>query len=181
VSGTDHGIGLRQLQPSDAEAVARVIGDPMVLRYTTWRGPSDRAAAERLIETARADERQPRRRDYHWAIVRAEETVGVAGLRIESRRRREASLRALIRRDVQGHGIGTEVVRLLLRVGFEDLGMELVYADPKRINLAARRALQKTGMTFSRDTDDGLVVYSTTREAWDARVRDGLSASRHPR
>ena len=167
----DQPVWLRPFEPSDGHAVAKVIDDPQVLRFTTWQGPSDRAAAERLIRKANSAASQRHRRDYQWAVIRADELVGVAGVRIESRRRREASLRAMLRRDVWGQGIGTRVVRLLMQVAFEELGMDVVFADPRSANLAARRALEKAGMEATERGDDRLVVYSTDREAWVARRR----------
>ena len=45
-------IDIREIHAADVDAIARIIGAPDVLRYTTWKGPADEEAAAAFVRTA---------------------------------------------------------------------------------------------------------------------------------
>ena len=76
-----------------------------------------------------------------------------------------------------GRGIMPEVVMALLRYGFEDLGMDMVWGIHYSENVQCRRVLEKTGFLLafretmaehiSRETN----FYVLLRQDWEARER----------
>lgn len=79
-----------------------------------------------------------------------------------------------------GRGIMPEVVIALLRYGFEDLGMDMVWGIHYAENVQCRRVLEKSGFSFafqetltdhiSRETN----FYVLLRQDWEARERGKL-------
>jgi RimJ/RimL family protein N-acetyltransferase len=97
-------------------------------------------------------------------------------VRTEQHSRREGELGYVMHPDVWGRGYATEAARLLLRFGFEDLGLEQVVATCDPRNVASARVLEKVGMQYTRrdlrtmqirdgwrDSD----VYTLPLSAWD--------------
>jgi RimJ/RimL family protein N-acetyltransferase len=53
----------------------------------------------------------------------------------------------------QGHGLATEMVRAMVAVGFEQLGLTNLVAFTLPNNIASRRVMEKAGFGFERDID----------------------------
>src|SRR5512138_2872852 len=87
-------IEIREIEPSDVDAIARVIGAPDVLRYTTWRGPADADAAAGFVRMARETAKAVPRTEYLMTIVDLEsgQVAGSGGIRIEDPDARVGSL-----------------------------------------------------------------------------------------
>ena len=77
-------------------------------------------------------------------------------------------------------GLASEGARELLRHGFEDLGLDRVFAETMAVNTASRATMASVGMTYVRtfhmDFDEplpgsehGEVEYAITRDEWLAR------------
>jgi [ribosomal protein S5]-alanine N-acetyltransferase len=91
-----------------------------------------------------------------WGIVAtgSNASVGGIGLSITSREERVGELGAVIARAYWNRGIGTIAARLVLRYGFDTLGLTEIRADLLRSNLASRRVLEKLGFRFLRVIPD---------------------------
>jgi ribosomal-protein-alanine N-acetyltransferase len=160
------GVALRELRESDAESLAQVFGDPEVVRYL-WI-PVQTLDSERAFVMTAADEaRRVLRREYHLAITTGarDEVVGSCHLGVESVERRSAILGYGIRRDLWGRGIGTEVVRLLVRFGFETLHLHRIWATHHPDNPASGRVLAKAGFVPGGRTRDDLRVEGEWRDS----------------
>jgi RimJ/RimL family protein N-acetyltransferase len=78
-------------------------------------------------------------------------------------------------------GLASEGARELLRYGFENIGLNRIFAQTVASNLASRAVMTSIGMTYVRgfpaDADDSLpgieegeVEYAMTRQAWRVAV-----------
>ena len=78
---------VREIETGDAAAIARVIGAPNVLRYTTWKGPADAEEATNFVSMAKDTAVAIPRDEYLLATVDIEsgEVAGAGDLRIVSR------------------------------------------------------------------------------------------------
>jgi RimJ/RimL family protein N-acetyltransferase len=177
---TLHGerIEIREIHPADVDAIARIIGAPDVLRYTTWKGPSDREAAAEFVRTAQESAAAEPRTEYRLAIVSKDsgEVVGTGGIRIEDPYAGVGSLRCLLHPDRWRQGIGTEAARMAVAFGFQTLGLNRIEADPAVENTASTSLHEKAGLRRievrpqlhvapggeRRDS----VVYAISREDW---------------
>jgi ribosomal-protein-alanine N-acetyltransferase len=171
-------VALRELRESDVESLVQVFGDPEVVRYL-WI-PVQTVDSERAFVMMAADEAQRiPRGEYHLAITTGarDEVVGSCHLGVESVERCSAIVGYGIRRDLWGRGIGTEVIRLLVRFGFETLRFHRIWATHHPDNPASGRVLAKAGFVpGGRIRDDRRVdgawrdslVYVLLEDEWAA-------------
>jgi ribosomal-protein-alanine N-acetyltransferase len=120
-----------------------------VSRYLTWDvGDYERAVA--FLEKTIAEAHEQPRSIYEFGIVEraTDELVGSAGIRIRDRRNRRADLGYVLRRDRWGRGYMTEVVGILISLGFGQLGMHRIEATCHPDNRASARIMEKCGMRF---------------------------------
>jgi RimJ/RimL family protein N-acetyltransferase len=160
--------------------------DPEVMRYITGR-PSSRQEVEQAHRhrLAAADEVPGL---GFWAGF-AEEFVGwwilqpphgpdqpkVAG---------EADLGYRLLRRHWRRGYASEGARELIRHGFDDLGLNRIFAQTMAANVASRATMAAVGLTFTRafvsgdayddlvaGAEQGEVEYEITRTSWQRRTR----------
>jgi len=173
-------IEIREIHPADVDAIARIIGAPDVLRYTTWTGPADRDAAAHFVGMAQESAAAEPRTEYLLAIVSNDsgEVVGTGSIRIEDASSGVGSLRCLLHPEWWGRGIGTEAARMAVAFGFETLGLNRIEADPVLENTASTSLLASAGLKRIEVrpqhylAPDGVrrdsVVYAVSREDWAA-------------
>jgi RimJ/RimL family protein N-acetyltransferase len=85
-----------------------------------------------------------------------------------------------LKRSAWGYGYATEGSRGLLRLAFNDLGVQRVFAQTMTVNVASRRVMEKIGLiherTFFLDwpeliegAEHGDVEYGLSRQDWADR------------
>jgi RimJ/RimL family protein N-acetyltransferase len=137
-------VALREWTRADSDAVRAYADDPEVGRYLI-RSPAE-LLAEPALAIAQAEESP--RTEYAFAIV-ARETgavIGNAEVYVDSVRHHRGEIGYILRHDVWGQGLATEVATLLLRFGFDDLRLHRLWASCDPANTASIRVLEKIGM-----------------------------------
>ncbi|MEU1388014.1 MULTISPECIES: GNAT family protein [unclassified Nonomuraea] len=141
-------LALREFAPTDVDGLLAVYGDPQVTEHMSF-GPRDREQVEStvagVIETARNDPRM----DYCLAAVLPDgELVAFARISIDFGHplQNSAQIGFALRSDRWRQGLGAEVVRLLLRLGFEQLGIYRIWGARSPFNEASGRVTSKLGM-----------------------------------
>jgi len=136
---------LRMIRPEDAEDLFAIFGDPEVMRY--WSTP----ALENL-EAARVLAREIRqyfddRSLFQWGLVRPEDdrVIGTCTLSTLDVQNRRAELGYALAQSEWGKGVMTEVLPVLVRFGFETLGLHRIEADVDPRNPASFRLLEQLG------------------------------------
>lgn len=140
---------LRAPEPTDADPLFTIQGNPEAMRYT-YCSPSREATATRLEEYAA---RFAKDGFAPWTVVLAAEdrVIGWGGLNKDPGEPEWGSEVAYyFDRDWWGRGLATELVRESLDYAFDDLGLPDVGAFARRENLASIHLLLKTGFTFGR-------------------------------
>ncbi|WP_018350720.1 GNAT family N-acetyltransferase [Longispora albida] len=156
---------LREHELSDAQAWHEVAGDPEVTEYLPWRTESAEHAAGWMEKFARAAA-EPDRRGYYLAIETDGVMIGAVALDRERGDHGQGEIGYYLRRSAWGQGYGTEVAGLLLRLGFEELGLHRVFAKADPENAGSRRILTKIGMR-----EEGLIRHRyLIRGEWRDRV-----------
>ena len=150
-------IVLRPLRADDVERVAEIQAEPGV---THWWGPPNKAELRRQAD-GRDDEKA-------FAIEREGELVGLIQYHEENEPDfRHAGIDVFLAGRAQGHGLGTDVVRTLVRYLIDDRGHHRLTIDPAAENAAAIRTYEKVGFR----------TVGVMREYWrspDGTWRDGL-------
>lgn len=149
-------LALRWWELSDAEAMFRVFGDPAAHQFSGATPYANVAAARTWLE--RELVAAPARGFGHWAVVErdSQEVVGSCGFRAGSGAE-ELELGFTIGASHWGRGYATEVAGACLRYGIEQLRASNVLALTMPDNVAARRVLEKIGLSHrGNEEHDGV-------------------------
>jgi [ribosomal protein S5]-alanine N-acetyltransferase len=158
---------LREFEASDEEALHAFASDPEVTRFTTW-GPNTPADTRAFLDEVRDQARSAERSRFALAAVDSAtgHLLGSAELFVESREHLRGELGWVFDPAYWGRGYATEATRILLRFGFDDLGLHRIAATCHPDNAASARVLEKAGMTF----EGRMRGHMRVREGW----RDSL-------
>ena len=66
------------------------------------------------------------------------------------------------RNEYKGHGFGTEAEEMIIKYGFEELGLNTIYADTVHRNTRSQHVLEKHGFVYTHE-DDILRYYKLER------------------
>ncbi len=137
---------LREFGRGDVEPVLQIYGDPVATEHLSFE-PRDRAGVNRFLDTVIGAAEMRPRSEYTVAVLRLDssELVGVGRLATEAHE--AATIGFALRPDQWRQGLGTELVDLLLKLGFETLELHRVWAAHSPLNQSARAVLQRTGFT----------------------------------
>lgn len=163
---------IRHFQTADVPALAAILGDAQVMRYSVRGVLDERAVAEfvhNCIECYHADGFGP------MAVIddASGELIGFCGLNaeiVDSVREVEIGYRFAPR--FWGKGLATEAVDAVLRHGFETLGLNTIIAIVQPQNIASVNVLHKTGFqhyVHSQYHRLGVRIYRMSAEHWSAR------------
>lgn len=140
---------LREFQPEDADALLKVLGDPVTMQY--YPAPFPRCEVEHWIRRNRAR--------YHdsgfglWAmLLKAKgELIGDCGFFVRSVEGEfEYELGWHVRRDCWNKGYATEAARHCIEYAFSRVGPERMIALIRPENLSSCRVAEKNGMRCER-------------------------------
>ncbi|GED71568.1 N-acetyltransferase [Brevibacillus reuszeri] len=137
---------MRQFEQSDAKMVHGLAGSEEVARTTlSIPHPYPDGAAEKWIESTHYAAEQGE--SYTFAIVKkeAEELVGCMSL-IVSKSHNRAELGYWFGHPFWGQGFATEAAWRIVAFGFEELGLNRIYAMAMTKNAASYQVMRKIGM-----------------------------------
>ena len=140
---------LREFTPADADALERVIGDPLAMRY--YASPFDRKGVEGWI--ARNRERYSREGHGLWAIALKEsgELIGDCGCVLqEVEERPEVEIAYHVRRDLWNRGYATEAARACMEYAFTKLCAARVISMIRPENVPSKRVAEKNGLVCEK-------------------------------
>jgi len=174
---------LHRFTEDDVDNLFVLDNDPEVMRFLTGGRPTPREKIR--------DEVLPRFLHYYerfagfgcWAAIEKStgEFLGWFEFRPpEGSRPGEVEFGYRLRRSAWGKGYATEGARALIHKGFTKLGVRRVRAETMAVNLASRRVMEKSGLTFVRTfhqewsdpiagAEHGEVEYALTKADWERR------------
>jgi RimJ/RimL family protein N-acetyltransferase len=173
-------LAMRPFEDGDFDAMYAMQSDPEVARFLYWdaRSPDEvRAQLERIKPMTRLDDECD---SLRLAAVRRDtgELVGDYSLRLASREHRQGEIGFITHPAHQGHGFATEGSLLLLRLGFEDLGLHRIFGTCDARNTASARVMERLGMRreahfrgneiFKGEWGDEL-FYAMLASEWESR------------
>ncbi len=139
---------LRPYTEDDLDDVYDLHSRADVARYLYW-GPRDReqaraSLAQKIAATTLRDEGD----NLTLAVVLPEtgRVIGDVMLMWISRDHRQGEVGYIFHPDHGGRGFATEAARVMLRIGFEDLGLHRIIGRLDGRNTASARVLERLGM-----------------------------------
>lgn len=163
---------IRHFQTTDVPALAAILGDAQVMRYSV-RGVLDEQAVGEFVHNCMAC--------YHadgfgpMAVVdlASGELIGFCGLNAEMvDGAREVEIGYRLSPRFWGQGLATEAVQASLRHGFESLGLGSIIGIVQPQNVASVRVLHKAGFQdyiHSQYHRLGVRIYRMSDRQWSAR------------
>lgn len=141
---------LKPLTVEDAQDVYELNSDPEVLKYTGDLPFDDLSAARQFLANYNHYEKWLRGR---LGVFRLDNNIflGWCGLKYHEETG-ETDLGYRFKKSYWGYGYGTEAARICIRDGFSRLQLKRIYAEAFSANMASIKIMEKTGMTFFKDT-----------------------------
>jgi ribosomal-protein-alanine N-acetyltransferase len=140
---------LRPFRPEDEEALFHLWNDPQVRRYLWDDQPVAREVVRQQIALSEEDFRERGLGEFCLFLTeRPGELIGFSGLR---RIDGGTDIEVLygLRPEFWGRGLATEAARAVLRFGFEQVGLEEIFAGADFDNAASMRCMERLGMTYA--------------------------------
>jgi RimJ/RimL family protein N-acetyltransferase len=124
--------------------------DPEVMRFITKGRPTPLVKIqEEILPRFLGYHRQSPSRGFWAAHLRGtDEFIGWFHLRPDRIMPEEMELGYRLKRSVWGQGLATEGSRALLQKAFGEWGLKKVCARTMALNVASRRVMEKSGLTF---------------------------------
>ncbi|RKS05021.1 RimJ/RimL family protein N-acetyltransferase [Nocardiopsis sp. Huas11] len=166
-------LALRELRTTDVDDLAQVYGDPEAVRHLSFT-PRTREQCAAIVKAAIADAEQGNRGVYMLAVAREDRLVGSARLAVDERPH-SAQVGFALRPDLWGQGFGCELVELLLRLGFDELGLKRIWGARSPENQASESVMLRAGMVeegrirrhlWTRDAWRDSIVHSILDDEW---------------
>jgi len=172
---------LRDLTISDWPVIQEYARDPNVTRLIL-PSPQTPEQTKAFVQRAVARSLEEPRQWYELAIVQKIDArlIGDCRISIENFTYQQGSMGCFLRPEVWNLGFSTEVCGLMLRFGFERLGLHRMWAACDAENRPSGRSLERNGMrreaTFRESVlrQDGFFhdteVYAILKDEWTQRT-----------
>ncbi|GGX69106.1 GNAT family N-acetyltransferase [Streptomyces minutiscleroticus] len=140
-------LGLRELTTDDVEAVFAIYGSAKATEHLSFE-PRTREQVGQIVARSIESATATPRTEYALAVVErdTDELIGFGRLATDPHQQRAATMGFALHPHVWGAGYGTETVRLLLGVGFEDLKLHRIWGARSPLNEASAKTMAAAGM-----------------------------------
>ena len=153
-------ISLREIREEDAEQMLEWMHDPDIQKgfQKNMLGVT-LEEAEQFCRNAKLTERPGQRQNINLAVVDdTDEYLGTISLKEINLEFHSAELAIVLRKKAQGHEVGTKAIKLLLKKGFEEMGLHRIYLTVLADNIAAIRLYEKCGFKLEGELRDHLFL-----------------------
>ncbi|WP_067483950.1 GNAT family N-acetyltransferase [Actinomadura hibisca] len=142
-------VELREFTSADIDGVLAVYGDPAVTEHLSFEPRTRDQVVATLNSVMTAAKAEPRT-EYSLAAasVATGDVIGFARLAIDAQHpgQSSAQLGFALRADHWRQGLGAETVRLLLQLGFAELGLHRLWGARSPDNNGSGRLMTRLGM-----------------------------------
>ena len=136
---------LREFTPDDVPRVLAIYGDSRATKHLSFE-PRDEQQVDVTVSGAIKSAHTEPRTEYALAVVAIEtgELIGYSRLALEPHSAGQIGF--ALHADHWGKGLGSELVHLLLELGFDHLRLHRVWAARSPANTGSERVLTRNGM-----------------------------------
>lgn len=180
---------LRPFEPQDRDPLVDMLSRPEVVQYlyTPVQGPAE-IAQTLPARMGRTAIHQPGDA-LHLAVELKQpepQFVGDVSLQWIPDEHRQGEIGFVFHPDFHGHGYATEAARLMVDLGFQQLGLHRIVGRLEARNHASARVLRRIGMRLEahfrenewvKDEWQSEKVYAVLRRDWEQRQRQARSGA----
>ena len=143
-------INLRELQEKDAPLMLEWMHDPEIQKcFQRDMIAMSLQDAENFCRLSKTGQKLEEGQCYHYAIVNEyDEYIGTISLKNINLKAKSAEYAISIRRQAQGKGIAKEATYLILKKGFNELGLHRIYLHVLANNERALKFYEKVGFKY---------------------------------
>ncbi|TQE15806.1 GNAT family N-acetyltransferase [Streptomyces ipomoeae] len=140
-------LGLRELTVDDVDGVFAIYGSQEATEHLSFE-PRTREQVHHIVARSIAAATEQPREEYALAVVELDtnDLIGFGRIAKDPHQQRAATMGFALRPDTWGVGHGLETVRLLLGLGFEDLGLHRIWGARSPDNAASAKTMLAAGM-----------------------------------
>lgn len=138
---------LREMVETDWIDVHKYASLEKVCQYQPW-GPNSEQESEEFVMQVIIDAKKVPRSRFVFAVVLDEgtEMIGAGEINIRDDSNRVGEIGYIMNPQYWGKGFATEVAKLLIAYGFNDLNLHRIYATCDPRNIGSSKVLEKVGM-----------------------------------
>ena len=140
-------LSLRELTIDDVDAVFAIYGNQEATEHLSFE-PRTRDQVGQIVARSIASATAEPRSEYALAVIERDTNtlIGYGRLAMDPHQQRAATFGFALRPETWGVGYGLETVRLLLGLGFEDLGLHRIWGARSPLNEASAKTMTAAGM-----------------------------------
>lgn len=140
-------IYLRPVKRDDALSIFLYAGDEKTTTYMLW-GPNTYSDTLRYVEATLELDQKVIKTIYRFAIIlkHSDDLIGMIDLTLKNTHVGE--LGYILNQAYWGRGYTTEAARIMIKYGFQTLGLTKIIATCDKRNIASYKVMEKLGMHF---------------------------------
>ena len=147
--------------------------DPDVTRYLTWSCHSSIKETERYLKMLQKKYADGSFNDWGLVLKENGKFIGTCGYTSFNDKEKIGEVGYVLNKDYWGKGLAAEAVKVVMKFGFENFGLEKFCAKHMEGNDASGRVMQKCGMKFEgmyrhsmfiKGEFKNIIVYNVTKE-----------------
>ncbi len=157
---------LREISENDWVEVHKYASQEKVCQYQPW-GPNTEQESQYFVNQILNDAIKESRTRYVLAIVNkdSEEMIGAGEVNIRDFTNKTGEIAYIVHPDYWGKGIATDVARLLINFGFEELNFHRIYATCDPRNIGSIKVLERVGMTKEGRIREDMLIKDGWRDS----------------
>ncbi|MFE3449737.1 GNAT family N-acetyltransferase [Nonomuraea sp. NPDC059194] len=141
-------LSLREFTPDDVDPLTGIYGDPQVVEHMSFEPRSRDQVKATIASVTDAAQVEPRVEYSLAAALPSGQLAAFARLAIDTQHPAQSSgqIGFALRADLWGQGLGGETVRLLLKLGLDELGLYRVWGARSPDNQPSASVMSRLGM-----------------------------------
>lgn len=157
-------IRLRKILPTDADDMFEYASRPDVTEFLLWNPHESSVYTSQYLAYVQRQYKSGQFFDWAVELKKSGKMIGTCGFVSIDMSNRKAEIGYVINPNYRGQGYADEALGLVMRFGFEKLGLNRIETRYMVGNDASRRVMEKCGMTFEGIFRSALFVKEKYRD-----------------